>query len=94
MGIRRNRADGKKPVLKKINVSHNKAHGASFHSHIPDNSEYMLFSRSWSINIPGAIFTKPLLVVRVEFAEWTEHIQLRSPVIKGFIAIEPEQCIL
>lgn len=53
-----------------------------------------LFSRSSSINIPGAIFTKPLLVVRVEFAEWTEHMQLRSPVIKGFIAIEPEQCIL
>ena len=51
-----------------------------------------LFSRYSSSKIPEARFTKPLLTVRVEFAEWTEHMQLRSPVIKEFISIEPEGC--
>ncbi len=53
-----------------------------------------MFNRFSSIKIPAATFTRPLLAVRVEFAEWTEHMQLRSPVIKEFLAIEPQQCSL
>ena len=37
-------------------------------------------------------FIEPVLVVEVEFAEWTENMHLRSPVIKGFLNIAPEQC--
>lgn len=57
---------------------------------VPDSC----FSRHSSPSIPSAIFTQPRLTVRVEFAEWTEHMQLRSPVIKEFLAIEPEKCTL
>jgi bifunctional non-homologous end joining protein LigD len=38
------------------------------------------------------IFVEPCLVVEVEFAEWTDDMHLRSPVIKGFLKIPPEQC--
>ncbi len=50
----------------------------------------------FSINtgVPPAIFTRPLLTVRVEYAEWTENMHLRSPVIKGFTATKPEECTL
>ncbi len=53
-----------------------------------------MFVRSSSVGIPTAIFTRPLLTVRVEFAEWTEHMQLRSPVIKEFLTINPQQCTI
>ncbi|MEN6462854.1 MAG: DNA ligase, partial [Syntrophomonas sp.] len=41
----------------------------------------------------GYHFINPKLVVHVEFAEWTEDMQLRSPVIKGFINLSPENCV-
>lgn len=39
-------------------------------------------------------FIHPYLTVQVEYAEWTEKAQLRSPVIKGFIADDPHTCII
>lgn len=41
---------------------------------------------------PGYHFVPPHLVVRVEFAEWTENLTLRSPVITGFSNDPPESC--
>ncbi len=40
------------------------------------------------------IFVQPLLSVGIEFAEWSEKMQLRSPVIKEFNPVKPERCIL
>lgn len=37
-------------------------------------------------------FVKPQLVVRVEFAEWTETLTLRSPVITGFSNHDASLC--
>lgn len=37
-------------------------------------------------------FVKPQLVVRVEFAEWTETLTLRSPVITGFSGHDASLC--
>ncbi|MGI5922010.1 MAG: non-homologous end-joining DNA ligase [Syntrophomonadaceae bacterium] len=42
----------------------------------------------------GFHFVIPQLAVKVEFAEWSEDIQLRSPVIKGFVDLSPEACVL
>lgn len=39
-------------------------------------------------------FVKPLLVVRLEFAEWSEDLRLRSPVILGFSCHPPQECRL
>lgn len=36
------------------------------------------------INSPNLIYLKPVLTVLVEFAEWSEELRLRSPVILGF----------
>ena len=49
------------------------------------------------VSLPSQIarkcyFINPSLVVEVEFAEWTQDMHLRSPVIKGFLKIPPEQC--
>jgi len=35
---------------------------------------------------------EPRLVIDVEFAEWTDDMHLRSPVIKDFLKIAPEEC--
>ncbi len=50
----------------------------------------------FSINteVPPAIYTRPLLTVRVEYAEWTENMHLRSPVIKELNITKPEECTL
>ncbi|MGI5911915.1 MAG: non-homologous end-joining DNA ligase [Syntrophomonadaceae bacterium] len=37
-------------------------------------------------------FIKPHLVIEVEFAEWTDNMHLRSPVLKGFLKKLPEEC--
>jgi bifunctional non-homologous end joining protein LigD len=42
----------------------------------------------------GYHYISPKLVVQVEFAEWTEEMQLRSPVIKGFVDLKPEECVI
>jgi bifunctional non-homologous end joining protein LigD len=42
----------------------------------------------------GYHYISPKLVVQVEFAEWTEEMQLRSPVIKGFVNSIPEDCVI
>lgn len=51
------------------------------------------------INLPGHTnteikFIEPKLVVKIEFAEWTEDIHLRSPVITGFINVDPKECTI
>lgn len=43
-------------------------------------------------NSAHTYFIEPLLTVKVEFAEWTENMHLRSPVIKHFVNVNPEQC--
>lgn len=37
-------------------------------------------------------YIEPLLTVKIEFAEWTENLHLRSPVIKHFANVSPDQC--
>ncbi|MEN6347862.1 MAG: hypothetical protein ABFD08_00480, partial [Syntrophomonas sp.] len=37
-------------------------------------------------------FIDPLLGVKIEFLEWTDDLHLRSPVIKDFLPLHPEQC--
>ena len=39
-----------------------------------------------------AQFIEPRLVVEVEYAEWTDNMHLRSPVIKGFLKSAPRKC--
>lgn len=36
-------------------------------------------------------FVKPLLGVEIEFQEWTDHMQLRSPVISGLFIVGQQQ---
>lgn len=38
------------------------------------------------------VWLKPLLTVKVEYAEWTEDMKLRAPSLKGFCRIDPRQC--
>lgn len=42
----------------------------------------------------GINYVKPVLTVLVEYAEWTEKGQLRSPSLKGFLGESPESIIL
>lgn len=37
---------------------------------------------------------KPSLTVKIEFMEFTKNLHLRQPVIKGFLNIKPEECVL
>jgi len=39
-------------------------------------------------------FVEPYLTVMIEFSEWTGGLKMRSPVIKGFIDTEPQECRL
>ena len=39
-------------------------------------------------------FVRPQLTLRVEFAEWTDTLTLRSPVITGFSNKPPDECRL
>lgn len=50
------------------------------------------FNNTLAVNSSGDMhFVKPLLGVDIEFQEWTDHMQLRSPVIRGFFIIGPEK---
>jgi len=40
------------------------------------------------------VWLEPRLSVLVEYAEWTEEMSLRSPVVKGFTKISPKECFL
>jgi len=40
----------------------------------------------------GYYYVRPQLGVQIEFLEWTEEMNLRNPVIKGFLEINPEEC--
>lgn len=42
----------------------------------------------------GYFFVQPQLTLRVEFAEWTDTLTLRSPVIAGFSNKPPDECRL
>lgn len=47
--------------------------------------------------LPGhknLVYIRPVLTVLVEFAEWSEDLRLRSPVIVGFSPKPPEECQL
>ncbi len=43
-------------------------------------------------NKPDYFYIKPVLPVLIEFAEWTDNMHLRSPVIKHFVNIDPQEC--
>lgn len=45
-----------------------------------------------SILARETLFIGPCLVVEVEYAEWTDNMHLRSPVIKGFLKSTPQEC--
>jgi len=38
------------------------------------------------------IWFNPRLTVLVEYAEWTEEMSLRTPTVKGFTKLSPEEC--
>ena len=48
------------------------------------------------VNLPssrkGYHYVRPLMGVLIEYLEWTEDLNLRNPVIKGFIDIDPAEC--
>lgn len=54
--------------------------------------------RTYFINPPSKssklVWTKPSLALWVEFSEWTPHLKLRNPSIKGFTACEPGECTI
>lgn len=57
----------------------------------------MSISYSPFVNKPparGYYFVQPQLTVKVEFAEWTETLTLRSPVITGFSNKPADDCLL
>lgn len=37
---------------------------------------------------------RPILTVKIEFMEFTDNLQLRHPVVKGFTRSDPAECIL
>lgn len=41
---------------------------------------------------PNYHFIKPEIGVRIEYLEWSEDLKLRSPVIKEFMKLKPEDC--
>lgn len=40
------------------------------------------------------VWVEPKLTMLVEFQEWTEHLRMRQPVIKGFTKDNPQDCVL
>lgn len=52
------------------------------------------FSSRNRLDIKGAVYTHPLLTVKIEYAEWTEDMHLRAPAIKGFPEISPADCTI
>ncbi|MGE5653261.1 MAG: non-homologous end-joining DNA ligase [Bacillota bacterium] len=51
------------------------------------------FTNTPRITSAEVIWTYPALTVDVEFMEWTEDLQLRAPVIKGFGIGDPKECV-
>ncbi len=51
------------------------------------------FANPPRITSAEVIWTYPALTVNVEFMEWTEDLQLRAPVIKGFGIGDPKECV-
>lgn len=45
-------------------------------------------------NLPDRFWLQPALTMKVEFLEFTEGLQMRQPVIKGFLNIDPAECRL
>nr|PZN39075.1 MAG: hypothetical protein DIU70_09975 [Bacillota bacterium] len=43
----------------------------------------------WARRPDRVVWVRPLLGVQVEFLEWTEEGRLRSPVVKGFVPVDP-----
>ncbi|KJS86103.1 MAG: hypothetical protein JM58_07510 [Peptococcaceae bacterium BICA1-8] len=60
-------------------------------------SKEIIIDKSPVINPPHEkleyIWLEPRITILVEYAEWTEEMALRAPVIKGFTNIPPESCI-
>ncbi len=44
--------------------------------------------------LAGVVWLKPLLTVEAEFAEWTDNLKMRAPVIKGFSTLPPAEANL
>lgn len=48
-------------------------------------------------NVPerrvGARWVKPMLTVKVQFAEWTSAMSMRQPSIQALVQVSPEQCL-
>ncbi len=44
-----------------------------------------------SSEIKQAVFIEPVLTAEIEFAEMTDSLRLRSPVIKGFSSLSPQE---
>ncbi|KJS22706.1 MAG: hypothetical protein VR72_04000 [Clostridiaceae bacterium BRH_c20a] len=59
-------------------------------------SKDLIIDKSPLINPPREkmeyIWLEPRLTILVEYAEWTEEMALRAPVIKGFTNVAPENC--
>jgi len=59
-------------------------------------SKEIIIKNSPVINPPREkmeyVWLEPRITVLVEYAEWTEEMALRSPVIKGFTNVAPENC--
>ncbi len=51
------------------------------------------FANPPRISSAEVVWTYPALTVDVEFMEWTEELQLRAPVIKGFGIGDPKECV-
>lgn len=68
------------------------------HVHLlQDNLSHLQVEQSAFANPPrlpkdSRVWLEPTLGVRVEYLEWTEEFKLRAPVIKEFIAVNPEEC--
>lgn len=56
---------------------------------IDDKSPFVNLNKS---QLKQGFFIKPLLTVEIEFAEFTDSLHLRAPVIIGFSSFSPEQC--
>lgn len=40
----------------------------------------------------GYHYVRPQIGVQIEYLEWTEELNLRNPVIKGFLDVDPAKC--
>lgn len=58
----------------------------------------MQVNKSPFVNPPypnkGYYYIKPELGVQIEYLEWTEAMNLRNPVVKDFLSVDPAECIV